>query len=186
MEINNGLLSSAQQVASPNCDERPGDADISLLVVHDISLPPGEFGGRYIEQFFTNNLDPAEHPYFEEIKGLQVSSHLLIKRDGTIIQFVPFSMRAWHAGESCHNGRERCNDYSIGIELEGTDDTPYSEQQYQALNQVIEVLQGQYPQITDSSIVGHCHIAPQRKTDPGPAFEWARIKPGQNKETETV
>lgn len=182
MEINNGILSPAQQVVSPNWDERPDDADISLLVVHGISLPPGEFGGDYIEQFFTNSLDPSAHPFFEEIKDLQVSSHLLIKRDGTIIQFVPFSRRAWHAGESCHEGRQRCNDYSIGIELEGTDDIPYTDQQYQVLNEVITVLREHYPQITESNIVGHCDIAPQRKTDPGPAFEWARIKTEKNTE----
>lgn len=186
MEISNGYLSIARQVASPNYDERPGEGEVSLLVIHGISLPPGEFGGGYIEQLFTNSLDPREHPFFDEIKDLQVSSHLLIGRDGTITQFVPFSKRAWHAGESCHNGKERCNDYSIGIELEGTDEIPYTELQYEVLNKVIAVLREQFPLITESNIVGHCDIAPQRKTDPGPVFEWARIKPGYNKNTETV
>ena len=184
MEISNGFLSAARQVESPNCDERPEDGEISLLVIHGISLPPGEYGGPYIEQLFTNTLDPQEHPFFEEIKDLQVSSHLLIRRDGTIIQFVPYNKRAWHAGESCHDGRERCNDYSIGIELEGTDDTPYTDDQYKVLENVINVVRENYPLITESNIVGHCHIAPQRKTDPGPSFEWARITPGKNNKTE--
>ncbi|MGD8526288.1 MAG: 1,6-anhydro-N-acetylmuramyl-L-alanine amidase AmpD [Thioalkalispiraceae bacterium] len=181
MQIINGILSPAIQLDSPNCDDRPDSDDISLLVIHGISLPPGEFGGGYIEQFFTNQLDPAQHPYFEEIRHLQVSSHLLISRDGIITQFVPFHKRAWHAGESCYKDRQRCNDYSIGIELEGTDDQPYTDAQYQALNSVIAVLQASYPRLTTNNIVGHCHIAPRRKTDPGPAFEWSRINNTENK-----
>jgi AmpD protein len=176
MKITNGILSSAIQLDSPNCDERPEGCDIQLLVIHGISLPPGQFGGDYIERFFTNRLDPSEHPYFEEIKDLHVSSHLLIKRDGTIIQFVPLSRRAWHAGESCHNGRQRCNDFSIGIELEGTDDTPYTDEQYRKLNEIIDVIRENYPSVSEDNIVGHCHIAPERKTDPGPVFEWNRVK----------
>lgn len=175
MKIVNGLLSSAIQVHSPNYDDRPDSEDIQLLVIHGISLPPGEFGGGYIEQFFTNSLNPAEHPYFEEIKDLKVSSHLLINRDGIITQFVPFQKRAWHAGESCHKDRQCCNDFSIGIELEGTDEQPYTDEQYETLIKIISVLQDSYPALTRDNIVGHCDIAPQRKTDPGPAFAWSRI-----------
>lgn len=176
MQIIDGYLSSAVQVASPNFDDRPDESDIRLLVIHGISLPPNQFGGGYIEQLFINNLDPGEHPYFEEIKDLRVSSHLLIDRDGIITQFVPFHKRAWHAGESCYKDRQRCNDFSIGIELEGTDEQPYTEKQYESLNEVIRVLLEYYPAINREDIVGHCHIAPQRKTDPGPAFEWSKIK----------
>ena len=175
MKIVNGLLSPAIQVHSPNYDDRPDSEDIQLLVIHGISLPPGEFGGGYIEQLFTNSLNPDEHPYFLEIKDLKVSSHLLINRDGIITQFVPFQKRAWHAGESCHKDRQCCNDFSIGIELEGTDEQPYTDEQYETLNKIISVLQDSYPALTRDNIVGHCHIAPQRKTDPGPAFVWSRI-----------
>ena len=176
MEIVNGLLSSALQVNSPNYDDRPDSEDIQLLVIHGISLPPGEFGGGYIEQLFTNCLNPDEHPYFKEIKDLKVSTHLLISRDGIITQFVPFQKRAWHAGESCHKDRQCCNDFSIGIELEGTDDEPYTDVQYETLNKIIRVLQDTYPALIKDNIVGHCHIAPQRKTDPGSAFDWSRIE----------
>lgn len=176
MTIVDGLLTTARQVDSENCDDRPDIDDIQLLVIHGISLPPGQFGGGYIEQLFTNSLNPQEHPYFEEIMDLKVSSHLLISRNGIISQFVPFHKRAWHAGESCHNNRECCNDFSIGIELEGTDDEPYSDAQYNSLNKVIKVLQNSYPVLTVDNIVGHCDIAPQRKTDPGVAFDWSRIK----------
>jgi len=176
MEIVNGLLSSALQVNSPNCDDRPDSDDIQLVVIHGISLPPGEFGGGYIEQLFTNCLNPDEHPYFKEIKGLKVSTHLLVNRDGIITQFVPFQKRAWHAGESCYKDRQCCNDFSIGIELEGTDDEPYTDRQYESLNNIIKVLQDTYPALTRDNIVGHCDIAPQRKTDPGLAFDWSRIE----------
>ena len=188
MKINRktGILEDTTYIPSPNSDERPAQSLPELVVVHNISLPPGEFGGPYIGQLFTNQLEISEHPFFEEIKDLQVSSHLLIRRNGTIVQFVPFHKRAWHAGESCHNGRERCNDYSIGIELEGTDETPYTEFQYEVLNEVIAILKQDYPLITDENIVGHCDIAPQRKTDPGPSFEWARIKPANNNNMESV
>lgn len=170
-----GLLDIARQLCSPNCDERL-DTDIDLLVIHGISLPPGEFGSDAIDQFFCNQLDPKAHPYFEEIAEMQVSSHLLIRRNGEVVQYVPFTKRAWHAGVSCFKDRECCNDFSIGIELEGTDEFPYEEAQYQRLQEVIQVLQQAYPKITNDHIVGHCEIAPGRKTDPGTAFDWSRIR----------
>lgn len=147
-----------------------------MIVVHNISLPPGEFGGRFIERFFCGNLEASEHPYFAEISSMRVSSHLLIKRNGDIIQFVPFHKRAWHAGESSFAGRVRCNDFSIGIELEGTDDLPFEEMQYQQLADVIRAIRAAYPQIVNDRIVGHSDIAPSRKTDPGPAFDWDYLK----------
>lgn len=146
------------------------------MVIHNISLPPGEFGGTGIERLFLNRLDPAEHPFFEAIASLRVSAHLLIRRDGQLVQFVPFHLRAWHAGESSFQGRERCNDFSIGIELEGTDHLPYESAQYQTLVQVTRDLQQRYPEITPERIVGHSDIAPSRKTDPGPAFDWERFR----------
>jgi AmpD protein len=170
-----GWLSSASRCPSPNFNERPDGGDIRLIVVHGISLPPGQFGGTYIEQFFTNTLDPLQHPYFETIAHLQVSAHLLIRRDGQVVQFVPFISRAWHAGKSSYLGRENCNDFSIGIELEGTDDEPYEEVQYQILADVIRVLQQYYPD-TREHVVGHSDIAPGRKTDPGRAFSWSRLE----------
>lgn len=170
-----GLLREARQLPSPNRDARPAGTEISLLVIHGISLPPGEFGADYIDRLFTNRLDPQAHPYFADIHRLRVSSHLLIRRDAEIVQYVPFTERAWHAGESCFAGRSCCNDYSIGIELEGTDTLPYEDVQYEALAALIPVLQQQYPAIRARHIVGHCHIAPGRKTDPGPAFDWARL-----------
>lgn len=170
-----GLLNIARQVCSPNCDERP-NSDIDIVVVHGISLPPGEFGSEAIDQFFTNQLDPNSHPYFEAITELRVSSHLLIHRNGEVVQYVPFTKRAWHAGVSCFNDRECCNDYSIGIELEGTDELPYEEVQYQHLQEIIQALQQVYPKITNDHIVGHCEIAPGRKTDPGEIFDWSRIR----------
>ena len=147
-----------------------------MLVVHNISLPPKQFGGVYIEDFFCNQLDCQADPYFEEIKDLKVSAHLLIKRDGAMIQFVPFNERAWHAGVSEFEGQSNCNDFSIGIELEGADDVPYTQQQYQALAQVTECLLSHYPQITKNRIVGHDQIAPGRKTDPGESFDWSYFK----------
>ena len=171
--ISSGLYQGARYLASPNCDERADEADITLLVVHGISLPPGRFGGAYIDQLFTNKLEPDEDPYFAEIHELRVSSHLLIRRDGEVVQYVPFDQRAWHAGVSEFSGRERCNDYSIGIELEGTDDTPYEPIQYQRLAEVSREIMLEYPHITKERIVGHCDIAPGRKTDPGPVFDWS-------------
>ncbi|MBD3670480.1 MAG: 1,6-anhydro-N-acetylmuramyl-L-alanine amidase AmpD [Gammaproteobacteria bacterium] len=172
VDIASGLIRGARYIASPNCDDRPDPFEINLLVVHGISLPPNEFGGPWIEALFTNSLDPDAHPYFREIHELRVSSHLLIRRDGELLQFVPFNKRAWHAGVSNFCGRERCNDYSIGIELEGTDELPYEEAQYRRLAEVVETVQKAYPEITRDRIVGHSDIAPGRKTDPGPAFSW--------------
>ncbi|MGB0722390.1 MAG: 1,6-anhydro-N-acetylmuramyl-L-alanine amidase AmpD [Gammaproteobacteria bacterium] len=171
-----GLLEDARFVASPNCDDRPEGVSVDLLVIHNISLPPGEFGGDHIERFFTNRLDASEHPFFREIEGVEVSAHLLIRRDGTVIQFVPFQRRAWHAGQSCFQGRERCNDFSIGIELEGTDDRAYTDDQYRILADVTRALMAAYPAIGPDTIAGHNDIAPERKTDPGPAFDWSRYR----------
>ncbi len=169
--ITENLLDVAKQYPSSNYNERP-KCEISLLVIHNISLPPSEFNNDYIEQFFTNTLDFNAHPYFQTLRTLQVSTHLLIKREGPIVQFVPFNKRAWHAGESIFKGRQNCNDFSIGIELEGTDDIAYTDRQYQVLNTTIKALKSHYP-ITD--IVGHNDIAPGRKTDPGVAFDWSKI-----------
>ncbi len=168
-------LTNVRRVASPNFDDRPQQVEISLLVVHGISLPPGEFGTRCIEQLFCNVLDPDAHPYFKEIGGLRVSAHLLIDREGEIVQFVPFHKRAWHAGVSEFNGRENCNDFSIGIELEGADNVDYEAAQYDVLVQVTKALQQKWPSLKEENIRGHCHIAPGRKTDPGPAFDWDRL-----------
>jgi len=162
-------------VASPNFDERSNPDDIKLIVIHNISLPPNEFGGHYIDQLFTNCLCANEHPFFAEIDHLRVSSHVLIRRDGEIVQYVPFHSRAWHAGVSCFQGRELCNDFSIGIELEGTDTEPFTDAQYTALNTLVPLLQKTYPSLEKQAITGHEHIAPGRKTDPGPFFEWDRV-----------
>ena len=159
-------LENVRRTPSPNCDDRPGDAGICLLVIHGISLPPGEFGTPCIDQFFTNTLDPAAHPYFEQIKDLTVSAHLLIDRNGQITQYVPFDKRAWHAGRSEFNGRENCNDFSIGIELEGTDDLNYEAVQYEVLAAVIKELQQAWPLLTGDNIRGHCHVSPGRKPIP--------------------
>lgn len=168
-----GLLHGVRFIASPNCDARPADARIELIVIHNISLPPGEFGGPGIEDLFLNRLDAGAHPYYRDIASLRVSSHFLIRRDGDVTQFVPCAKRAWHAGVSQWRGRERCNDFSVGIELEGTDEIPFEDAQYVRLEDLIAVLRGLYP-IAD--IVGHADVAPGRKTDPGPAFQWNRIK----------
>jgi AmpD protein len=173
--IKNGLLESAHTLNSPNHDDRCDENDISLIVIHNISLPPNEFGGKGIEQLFTNSLDKDEHPFYEEIYELRVSSHLLIRRDGEIVQFVPFHKRAWHAGVSQYLGRDVCNDFSIGIEMEGTDFVPFEEVQYEVLNNVIDALLKAYPTLGPNSITGHEHIAPGRKTDPGPYFEWEKL-----------
>ena len=145
-------------------------------MIHNISLPPGCYGGYYIERFFTNRLDCNEHPFFEQIRGMQVSAHLLIPRTGAVVQFVSFNDRAWHAGQSCYAGRDNCNDFSIGIELEGCDDEPYSDVQYTVLTSVTALLLAHYPHLSADRIVGHSDIAPGRKTDPGPAFDWVRYR----------
>lgn len=166
------LLNNALYLASPHCDDRPDEYNVSLLVIHNISLPPEQFGGDYIEQFFQGKLDYSAHPYFETIKDLKVSSHVLIKRDGAVVQFVPLNKRAWHAGDSAYDGVDKCNDYSIGIELEGADNVLFEPEQYKALVGVTKQIMQQYPLITQERITGHSHIAPGRKTDPGPAFDW--------------
>ncbi|HKJ10404.1 MAG TPA: 1,6-anhydro-N-acetylmuramyl-L-alanine amidase AmpD [Gammaproteobacteria bacterium] len=167
-------LSGVRRVASPNWDERPA-GEVSLIVVHGISLPPGEFGGPAIDALFTNTLDAQGHPYFEKIAHLRVSSHVLIRRDGAVVQYVPFNRRAWHAGESCFQGRCACNDFSVGIELEGTDEQPYTDAQYDRLAAVIKALQAAFPRIKADHVVGHSDVAPGRKSDPGPAFQWPRL-----------
>lgn len=174
--IQQGLLQDVIFKASPNKNPRPNANDIRLIIVHGISLPPEQFGGRYIDDFFLNQLDPLQHPYFKDICQLQVSAHLLIRRDGTTTQFVPFHERAWHAGVSAFNGEENCNDFSIGIELEGTDQQPYTNEQYIELNRCCLSLINTYPQLTSRHIVGHCDVAPGRKTDPGESFDWGKLK----------
>ena len=176
IDIDTGLLDSARYIASDNADERSDASAAELIVIHNISLPPGEFAGHWVEDFFTNQLDTSAHPYFAEIVGLRVSSHFLIRRDGVITQYVPVTMRAWHAGESCYNDRSACNDFSIGIELEGDDDVPYEDAQYQRLLELIEVLMRAYPTIPADGVVGHVDIAPGRKTDPGLAFDWSYLR----------
>ena len=168
----------ARQCASPNKDARPPGSELELVVIHGISLPPGDFGGDAIEQLFMNKLDWDSHPYFAEIRGLEVSSHLLIRRDGELVQFVPLADRAWHAGASCFRGRETCNDYSVGIELEGEDETPYDDRQYETLIAVLRALLAAYPALSARRIAAHSDIAPGRKTDPGPAFDWLRLYDG--------
>lgn len=176
LEINQqGWLENCQKIPSPNYDERSDENDICLIVVHCISLPPKQFSGGYIEQFFCNQLDSDEHDYFKTIADMTVSAHILIRRDGSLVQFVPFLKRAWHAGVSKWNNREKCNDFSIGIELEGADDIAYTDEQYQQLNTLVKVLRKQYPKIAEDAVVGHCDIAPGRKTDPGEAFDWNRL-----------
>ena len=171
-----GWIDGVRHVASPNFDVRPEESEVDLLVIHNISLPPGEFGGPYIEQLFCNQLDPQAHPYFADIAHLKVSSHFLIRRDGEIIQFVAINQRAWHAGESSFCGQTACNNFSIGIELEGTDELPFTEAQYQALTELTQLMMQAYPAITPDRITGHSDIAPGRKTDPGMAFDWTRYK----------
>ncbi len=175
MKIYNHYLTDVAQVISPNFDQRPIEKDISVIVIHCISLPPEQFGGNYIDQLFCNQLNPDEHPYFKEIKQLKVSAHVLIKRSGELVQYVPFNQRAWHAGESEYKGRQRCNDFSIGIELEGFEIKPYTAEQYQQLTQVIKALLDYYPGLSIEDIVGHSDIAPGRKTDPGDAFNWNQL-----------
>jgi len=167
-----GWLSGARRIASPNCDTRPADVQVNLLVVHNISLPPGEFGGDGVLELFTNRLDPAAHAYYAGLADLRVSAHFFIRRDGEVIQFVATGQRAWHAGVSSWRGRDRCNDFSIGVELEGTDDLPYADIQYVRLAELTRGLRRRYPRI---ELAGHSDIAPGRKTDPGTAFVWPRL-----------
>lgn len=169
-------LPGATPQPSPNADERPDGCPVDLLVIHNISLPPGKFGGDFVEDLFLNRLDPDAHPYFATIAGLRVSSHLFIRRDGRCTQFVALDRRAWHAGVSCFDGRERCNDFSIGIELEGSDDTAFTDPQYSRLAEMTQAIHRHYPAITSDRITGHSDIAPQRKTDPGPHFDWQRYR----------
>ncbi len=168
-----GWLDGVSWLASPNHGERPTGAEVSLVVIHNISLPPDEFGGDWVEDFFLNRLDAAVHPYFSTISGLQVSAHFYVRRDGRIVQFVSCDRRAWHAGQSIWRGRENCNDYSVGIELEGSDFQPYAPAQYEALWALLDALRQRYP---IAAIAGHCHVAPGRKTDPGPHFDWAALR----------
>jgi N-acetyl-anhydromuramoyl-L-alanine amidase len=171
-----GLLSGVRQVLSPHCDARPAGALPTLLVVHGISLPPGEFGGPWIDRLFTGTLPPEAHPYFREIEGLKASAHALIRRDGRIVQYVPCGERAWHAGKSEYQGRSACNDFSIGIELEGTEDTPYTDAQYAQLARLAAALLEAYPTLNARHIVGHSDIAPGRKSDPWDSFDWKRFR----------
>lgn len=174
-QVVDGQLLGARQVASPNFNQRPENTEIQLIVIHNISLPPSQFGGGYIEQFFQNQLDWSAHPYFKSIEGMQVSTHLLILRTGEVLQFVNFKDRAWHAGRSSYLGKIECNDYSIGIELEGSDDREFEQVQYNVLAQVVATLQKAYPK-TDQHLAGHSDIAPHRKTDPGPHFQWDEFR----------
>ncbi|NNH87243.1 1,6-anhydro-N-acetylmuramyl-L-alanine amidase AmpD [Acinetobacter terrae] len=174
-QVIDGQLIGARQVPSPNYNQRPEHTEIQLVVVHNISLPPSQFGGGYIEQFFQNQLDWSKHPYFQTIEGMQVSTHLLILRTGEVLQFVNFNDRAWHAGRSSYLAKKECNDYSIGIELEGSDDQPFEDVQYSVLAEVIATLQATYPKIL-RHLAGHSDIAPGRKTDPGPYFDWPKTR----------
>ena len=171
VDARRGILVAARQVPSPNFDSRPDGVTAELIVVHGISLPPGEYGGPWIDRLFSNELPAGAHPYFDEVRSLRVSSHLLIRRDGNIVQYVSFNARAWHAGRSSFAGREGCNDFSIGVELEGTDDTPYERVQYVNLAAVIRALCAAYPALSPRRLVGHSDIAPGRKTDPGACFD---------------
>ena len=172
VDIENGLMRGVRQIASPNYDSRPPGVEADLIVVHGISLPPGEFGGPWIDRLFTNALPADVHPYFTEVCSMRVSSHLVVKRDGAVTQYVKFTERAWHAGKSIYQGREACNDFSVGVELEGTDTLPYEAAQYGALAKIVAALCAAYPRLSPQRVVGHSDIAPGRKTDPGPAFDW--------------
>ncbi len=175
MNIKQHWFEAAREQKSPNYDDRPDENDISLIVIHCISLPPGKFGNNFIDQLFCNQLKPQDHPYFAEIHQLRVSAHIMINRKGGITQYVPFNKRAWHAGQSMHGGREKCNDFSIGIELEGTEITAYTEAQYQQLVCIIDALIKYYPGLSEQHITGHCDIAPGRKLDPGNSFDWDKF-----------
>lgn len=174
IRIQDGWLSNARRCPSPNFNQRPEESAVSLLVIHNISLPPAQFSGDSVIEFFQNRLDWSQHPFFKEIEGVEVSSHLFIRRDGELIQFVPLHQRAWHAGVSSFEGRDNCNDFSIGIELEGTDDLAYTDAQYSMLKSVTCAIQASYPEITRERITGHSNIAPGRKTDPGASFDWSK------------
>ncbi|HEY6125668.1 MAG TPA: 1,6-anhydro-N-acetylmuramyl-L-alanine amidase AmpD [Steroidobacteraceae bacterium] len=176
VDVSTGLMVGVKQVLSPYFDERPAGVVPDLIVLHGISLPPGEFGGPWVARLFTGNLPAEAHPEFRERAALRVSTHLLIRRDGAVEQYVSFNDRAWHAGKSEWQGREACNDYSIGIECEGTDEVPYETAQYETLRVLLPMLSAAYPRITRDRIVGHSDIAPGRKTDPGPSFDWSQIK----------
>ncbi len=175
LQRNSGWVEGVLQCPSPNYNERPQDEQVSLLVIHNISLPPGQFGTGHVQLFFQNRLPVDAHPYYQGIVELSVSAHFLIERDGAVTQFVDCNRRAWHAGISSFAGREGCNDFSIGIELEGTDDLPYENAQYEALAELILALRQAYPALVAERICGHCDVAPERKTDPGPSFDWARL-----------
>jgi AmpD protein len=176
VHVATGLLQGVRQVASPHCDARPAGVAPDLIVMHGISLPPGEFGGPWIDRLFTGGLPRTGHPYFAEVFGMRVSSHLLVRRDGELVQYVPFQMRAWHAGASEYEGRSACNDFSIGIEMEGADEVPYEAAQYAAAALAINALLAAYPGLSAGRIVGHSDIAPGRKTDPGGAFDWGALR----------
>ena len=176
IERRRGWLKGVRRVPSPNCDRRPRGAKLELIVIHCISLPPGRFGGGWIDRLFTNELPADADPYFATIKDLKVSAHVLIDRGGALTQYVPFKHRAWHAGKSEYCGRAACNDFSVGIELEGADDVAYAAEQYARLAELIASLRSRYPTLRDAPIVGHSDIAPGRKTDPGPAFDWDRLR----------
>lgn len=176
VDLGSGLMLGAEHIASPNCDSRPPGVEAELIVVHGISLPPGEFGGPWIDRLFTNTLPAQMHPYFAEVGAKRVSSHLVVRRDGALTQYVRFTDRAWHAGKSSYAGREACNDFSIGVELEGTDTIPYEQAQYAALADAVAALCAAYPRLSPARLVGHSDIAPGRKTDPGPAFDWPQAR----------
>ncbi len=175
LDPENGWIEGIAHEPSPNHSPRPTGSKIELIVIHNISLPPQQYGDNWITDLFCNRLDPDAHPYFKEIAHLEVSSHLLIRRDGSIIQYVPITESAWHAGQSCFNGKERCNEFSIGIELEGSDFEPFTEKQYEKLINITNLLISHYPCIKEGNITGHSNIAPGRKTDPGPYFDWKRL-----------
>lgn len=169
-------MRGARQVASPHWDPRPPGSAPELVIIHGISLPPGRFGGPWVDQLFLGTLDPEAHPSFRALQGLRVSSHFLIRRQGELVQYVPVHHRAWHAGRSCFAGRDNCNDFSIGIELEGTDHRPYTAAQYRRLCATIRALRRAIPGLAGAPVVGHSDVAPDRKTDPGPAFDWSRLR----------
>jgi AmpD protein len=176
IDVGRGLVSGARVVLSPNQDARPPGASIDLVVVHGIGMPPGEFGGPWVEALFMNRLPPAQHPFFATVADLRVSAHLFVRRDGSLVQFVPLHARAWHAGVSSWRHRPACNDYSIGIELEGADEVPYAPAQYRVLAALVVALRRAYPTLADDAVVGHSDVAPGRKTDPGPAFDWGLLR----------